>query len=99
MEKFFKVILNDEEQAFKASQEIVNLAEQGEIKVNELFIITRKENGEIKILDVKSGKVPYTTSGSMIGGLLGILGGTYRCFIWDDDRDDGWWYRRFNQNV
>ena len=75
MEKFFKVILNDEEQAFKASQEIVNLAEQGEIKVNELFIITRKENGEIKILDVKSGKVPYTTSGSMIGGLLVILGG------------------------
>lgn len=26
MEKFFKVILNDEEQAFKASQEIANLS-------------------------------------------------------------------------
>lgn len=75
MEKFVTLILNSEEQAFNASQDIVNLGKQGEITINELFILTRLDNGEVKILDVKSGKIPYTTSGGMIGGLLGILGG------------------------
>lgn len=75
MEKFVTLVLNSEEQAFKASQEIVGLGKQGEISINELYILTRQENGEVKVLDVKNGKIPYTASGGMIGGLFGILGG------------------------
>src|SRR5690554_6693089 len=81
MEKFVSLLLKNEEEAFKASQEIVQLAKQDEIQINELFIITREENGNVKILDVKSGKVPYTASAGMIGGLLGIMGGPLGVFF------------------
>lgn len=81
MEKFVSLLLKNEEEAFKASQEIVQLAKQDEIQINELFIITREDSGNVKILDVKSGKVPYTASAGMIGGLLGIMGGPLGVFF------------------
>src|SRR5690606_17119530 len=75
------LLLQNEEEAFKASQEIVQLGKQGEIKINELFILTRQDDGEVKILDVKSGKIPYSASGGLIGGLFGILGGPLGVFF------------------
>src|SRR5690606_22119640 len=81
MEKLVTILLNNEEEAFNASQDIVNLGKQGDIKINEMFILKKSEAGELEILDTKGDKIPYSASVSMIGGLFGLLGGPIGVFF------------------
>lgn len=81
MEKLVTILLNNEEGAFNASQDIVNLGKQGDIKINEMFILKKSEAGELEILDTKGDKIPYSASVSMIGGSFGLLGGPIGVFF------------------
>jgi|SRR5690606_28565380 uncharacterized membrane protein len=81
MEKLVTILLNNEEKAFKASQDIVNLGKQGDIKINEIFILKKSEAGELQIFDVKGEKIPYLASVGMIGGIFGLLGGPLGVFF------------------
>ncbi|KPE52551.1 DUF1269 domain-containing protein [Elizabethkingia anophelis] len=75
MEKIITILLNSEEDAFKASQEIKQLSQNENLTVNELYVLTRNENGEIQIKNAKDETLPYSASGALAGSFIGILGG------------------------
>lgn len=81
MEKIISVLLGTEEEAFRASQEITQLAKDGEIRIIELYVLNRDENGDIQIKNAKNQKLPYSTTGALAGSFIGILGGPIGVFF------------------
>lgn len=75
MEKILKIVVNNEEDAFKISQELTELDNKDSISVAESFILTKDENGEVSLKDAKDGKISYTLGGAITGALIGLIGG------------------------
>ncbi|WP_134091380.1 DUF1269 domain-containing protein [Olivibacter sp. XZL3] len=75
MEKIITVFFDSEEHAFKASQTINQLAADGDISINEFYVLSKNETGEVTLKNAKNEVTSYATSGAFAGGFLGLLGG------------------------
>lgn len=75
MEKLISISLQSEEQAFEASQKMMELAKNGEITIKEIYILNKEESGEVHIKNAKKEALSYTATGALAGSFIGILGG------------------------
>lgn len=81
MEKIISILLHSEENAFKASQEINQLDKDGDIRIIELYVLNKDENGEVQIKNAKNQMLPYSATGALAGSFIGILGGPLGVFF------------------
>lgn len=75
MEKLITILFDSEENAFKASQAINQLATEGDITISEFYVLGKNEAGDFSIKDARNKEIQYTAAGALTGGIIGILGG------------------------
>lgn len=72
MEKILTVKVQDEKSAYEVMSKIKRLDNENEIALEEIFVLEKTQEGEIKIKDAE-GKVPATFYDTLIGSLMGGL--------------------------
>ena len=75
MSKYIVCVFDNENAAYNGARTVQALENEGSLVVYEWAIITKNENGDIRVKD-EDGEAPVgTMTGLLVGSLLGVLGG------------------------
>jgi len=75
MSKYIVCVFENEKTAYEGVRAVRQLDDEGSITVYEGVIISKDENGAVRIKDSKADGPIGTATGMLLGGLIGILGG------------------------
>ena len=75
MEKVLSVIFKNEADAYIASNKLRSLDWDYDISLGEIYVISKRENGEVLLKNKQGDDFEFTIGGAFIGGLIGLVGG------------------------
>ena len=75
MSKYIVCVFDDKKSAYQGAQALRELDDEGSIAVYEGAIISKDENGTVRVEDADEQGPIGTLTGTLVGGLIGLLGG------------------------